>query len=155
MLKQLFKKMILYVCVLLYLTGCSSIYKEISIQKTYYTDSNGRLTAFSKAEKAVKYTPFQVNITKYAAYVTEKDPAFDNNNKALKFLAEKQYEQAQMFLEILVEEYNNSAPLHNNLALVYEYRRKYILAEKHYLRALQLDPGNKYIVHNLETLSRY
>jgi len=48
----------------------------------------------------------------------------------------------------------DSASVHNNLAIALEHQNKLKEAEAEYLKALKLDPGNEYIKRNLSRLKR-
>lgn len=51
-----------------------------------------------------------------------------------------------------IQEGNKSAAVHNNLAISYEFDGKLELAMKEYKKALNLLPGNKYILQNIKKL---
>jgi Flp pilus assembly protein TadD len=50
---------------------------------------------------------------------------------------------------------DNSASVHNNMAVALEALGRFAEAESEYQKALQVDPGNKYIQANLNQLKKY
>ena len=53
-----------------------------------------------------------------------------------------------------LESGENTAAVHNNIAISLEFQEKLKEAEAEYLKALKLDPGNEYIKRNLSRLKK-
>ena len=53
-----------------------------------------------------------------------------------------------------LQEGNNSAAVHNNMAIALENMAKFKEAENEYLKALELDPGNRVIKDNYDQLKK-
>jgi Flp pilus assembly protein TadD len=64
------------------------------------------------------------------------------------------WKEAIMRWEELIPKMNQSAELHNNLAIAYERIGEFIKAEQEYNKALKISPNNKFIKENYEQFSK-
>lgn len=142
---------IYYCAAVLLLVSCSSHEKFILVDE-YAVDKNGALVENDRILKSEKYTVLKSKKIKYALRSYNKSIS-DSNKKILNFIEEGKYQEAEVFLNILLDSYPSNYILLNNLALVYEFQGKNEAALEKYFEAYELAPGNKYIKENIRNLN--
>ncbi len=124
------------------------MYQPIQISRKFdfaTLDKNNQIQSLKKKKSVQVYT---YNQTRFFKIISGSSPIASLNNKAVENGLQRNYNEAKILFEQIINEDPDIAAVNNNLGLIYEFLGNKERALDLYNRACVLEPDNEYFKDN-------